>query len=62
MKTKQSMNQNEFWNLSYIKERQEIQKRNPYGSEAHKRADFEMKEKLAELTSIEFAENYWGDY
>jgi hypothetical protein len=56
------MTQKEFWNLPYIKERQEIQKRNPYGSEIHRKADEEMKAKCAETMGDKFANEYWGEY
>jgi hypothetical protein len=56
------MTQKEFWDLPYIKERQEIQKRNPYGSEMHRKADAEMKAKCAEMMGDKFAAEYWGEY
>ena len=56
------MTQHEFWSLDYITTRQEIQKRNPYGSEAHRKADEEMKAKCSELMGEAFANKYWGEY
>lgn len=59
---KNQMTQAEFWNLQFIKDRQDIQKRNPYGSEAHRKADEEMKAKCAEIMGQDFANEYWGEY
>ena len=56
------MTQPEFWSLDYITTRQEIQKRNPYGSEAHRKADKEMKAKCSEIMGEAFANQYWGEY
>ncbi len=54
--------QKEFWNLPFVKECQDIQKTNPYGSKAHRQADLDMKAKLAEFMGNDFAENYFGQY
>ena len=56
------MTQQDFWNLPYIKERQELQKRNPYGSDIHRQADAEMKAKCEKIMGKEFADKYWGEY
>jgi len=56
------MTQNEFWNLKYITDRQDLQKRNPYGSDIHRKAEEEMKAKCAEIMGEKFANNYWGEY
>ena len=56
------MTQKEFWNLPFVKNCQNIQKQNPYGSKLHRQADLDMKAKCAEIMGKEFAENYFGEY
>ena len=56
------MNQNKFWNMPFIKDQQEIQKCNPYGSESHRNAELAMKEKCAEIMGEDFANEYFGEY
>ena len=60
--TQNKKKQKEFWNLEYIKDREELQKRNPYGSDIHRKAEKEMKAKCAEIMGDEWVDEYWGEY
>lgn len=58
------MNQKQFWNLPEVREQQEIQKRNPHGSEAHQTAYIRITKLLVEKAgkSIKEAHYIMGDY
>jgi hypothetical protein len=56
IETAQSMA--EFFNRPDVKAQQEIQKRNPYGSEAHRKAFAEIKRMADEIGAGEFVGNY----
>ena len=59
---KTALSQSEFWNLPEVKNQQDIQKTNPFRSDKHKDAFYEIKRILAEANGSEFAEDYMGDY
>ena len=56
------LSQSEFWNLPEVKKQQDIQKINPFGSDKHKSAFYEIKRILADANGSDFAEDYMGDY
>jgi len=56
------MTQKEFWNLQEVKDQQDIQKKNPFRSQPHVDAFYEIKRLLAYNISVEFAEDYMGEY
>ena len=62
MKTETKLTQSEFWNLPEVKQQQEIQKRNPFRSQPHFDAFYEIKRILTIHMGSEFAEDYMGEY
>ena len=56
------MTASEFWNLQEVKDQQDIQKKNPFRSKPHVDAFYEIKRLLAFNISVEFAEDYMGEY
>lgn len=58
------MSQKEFWNLPQVKQCQEVQKANPYGSSAHKAAFTQITELLVSEAgfSQKDAIEYMGEY
>ena len=62
MENTKQISQSDFWNLQEVKDQQEIQKRNPYGSDAHRKAESTMKAICASRMGDDFANDYFGDY
>ena len=63
MKTEtKQMTNSEFWNLKEVTDQQDIQKKNPFRSKRHVDAFYEIKRLLAFNISVEFAEEYMGEY
>ena len=52
----------DFWNIQEVKDQQDIQKVNPFGSKPHVNAFYEIKRLLAYYTTESFAEQYMGEY
>jgi len=52
----------DFWELPEVVAQQDIQKRNPWGSDEHRNADDAMKAILADKMGQAFADDYWSEY
>lgn len=56
------MNQQEFYSREDVKVLVDIQKSNPYGSDAHKSAFLMIRSKMTEIIGFQRAKKIMGDY
>ena len=56
------LSQADFWNMPRVKEQQDIQKNNPFGSEEHCAAFHKIKQLMRIHKGEEFAQENMGNY